>query len=223
MFIKSALVTLVCICLSVSCTADSTPADHAPPQELPSTETTHVFAIRALLQPFEDVAVAIEAREAAAPLSPDWRSAWSEITAARQDPHIATLALLLRGAASDEQLLATGATAMNGYIQSFDAMAKLMDQEAESQVLDKSMVALHERLVAALQQVGQSDGRATARSRDFCCVVKLSDPTVQPVPCFQWHTIGVWAGAKCVAAGIGLNRTGSTLYGGICQDHPECF
>lgn len=55
-------------------------------------------------------------------------------------------------------------------------------------------------------------------ARDYCCIVDM-DP---PVICHQWHTAAIWAGPKCVAAGIGLNRRGSSLYRGSCSAFPQC-
>jgi hypothetical protein len=73
--------------------------------------------------------------------------------------------------------------------------------------------------VSVLETQASTSGDEETLARDFCCVVKM-DP---PVICHQWHTAAVWAGPKCVAAGVGLNRRGSTLYRGSCGDHPECF
>ena len=81
--------------------------------------------------------------------------------------------------------------------------------------VERAPVTLESSSVAKETPPGEIDPLA----RDFCCVVKM-DP---PVICHQGHTAAVWAGPKCVAAGVGLNRRGSTLYGGSCGDHPECF
>lgn len=71
---------------------------------------------------------------------------------------------------------------------------------------------------SVLETQAAPDDENEALARTFCCVVHM-DP---PVICHQWHTSAVWAGTKCVAAGVGLNRRGSSLYRSSCSAFPQC-
>ncbi|WP_437666327.1 hypothetical protein [Sorangium sp. So ce1182] len=214
--------TAVCL-MAVGCTmsAEDT-SERAEPaaQESPAAPQSSALNATTLLRSFEDIAVELEAREVAGQLAGGWMAAWSNVKAARQDREVAALVSLVRSSGSSEDLLAAGSDVIEAYLRSFDAVLKLLDSGALDGTLDARWAELHTRWASVQEQVGQSDGPSSSqRARDFCCVVHM-DP---PVECFQWHTAAVWAGPKCVSKGVGLNRSGSSLYGGSCADHPECL
>ena len=216
------------VVLMVGCTSGSETASRqsAPPDPPAPVESSGELSPTMFLGSLEAIAVETNARNLKGQLAGEWTAAWSEIELARQNDNVAALVNALHTSGSSADVLGAGSTTIDTYIRSFDLALKLLDAEASNNTLDEGWAPIYAQARFAIDQPGQTESSSSAeRNRDFCCVVHLNppaDPTApQPLLCFQWHTFGLWAGAHCAAKGIGLNRSGSTLYGGICQDHPD--
>jgi hypothetical protein len=210
---KSVFCWIAAPLLALACSAGAPATNEEASSDATVEQSQQPLTAATLLNAFENVAVELEARSSAGTLEGDLATAWQSAAQVRSDAAVEALIAALRNGAPAEDVLAFDSAVIEKYVTSFDAVVETMQKQAANGSLDEKLALLLSQLEQRLKQVETSDDVVGFdRAATYCCVVKNT-----PTTCHQYHTAGVWAGSKCVAAGVGLNRSGSTLLKMSCS------
>lgn len=199
----------------LACAGEALEPEGSGGPEAPAAEVEQPIAgsPAALFSGLERLGSELDARAADGSLPEEARSAWARALEARQDERVAAFIAEVQRGATSEELLAFDAAVMERYIEAFGPVLDVLERQQAEGELDEALSALVSAVRGTLDEVAGADQAAESqRAQTFCCAVKNDERT-----CHQWHTSGLWAGSKCVAAGVGLNRSGSTLTKGACS------
>jgi hypothetical protein len=134
--------------------------------------------------------------------------------AGRQNPDVHELALVIRNDLTAKKLVSLHPDAMNAYLSSFDRAFEDLYYRYSRGELSPDLRNPMSTLVATMNHITRLGDSTTQLGKTYCCYVTC--PQGGTV-CWQWNTLGSWAGTKCVAEAVAHLGPSSYLSSGSCD------